>query len=450
MSEILDLAIQSVKYGKTSFCRFITGNDTGKTGSHQSGFYVPKNAAPLLFGPNYKRGGTFDKFITIKWQNDFETNSRFIYYGDKTRNEFRLTRFGRNFEFLQDKYVGSLIVIAEQAEDYYQAFVLDNGDEIEDFLSFFNLSSLETNQLIDASQVQDEGNRLRLAIMEAIRNIQDFPMTREMGQMAQDIYNRLNRVSAEDIRKTPDKILMNWYSAELELFRSIEEKVYRPVYTQPFADCQSLIEFSNSILNRRKSRAGKSLEHHLSTIFHSHDLIFEEQAVTENNKKPDFLFPNSECYHNFEFPADDLTVLGAKTTCKDRWRQVITEADRVDDKYLFTLQPGISKNQLKEMKDERVLLVVPEEHISKFPNEFQKGLLSLGGFIQLVRERQERMPKHFLMGRLGNTAVDYNVPEEGFLDAIKAAQKVEVNITNNFHERVETVINNHDGKKKKR
>jgi len=24
--------------------------------------------------------------------------------------------------------------------------------------------------------------------------------------------------------------------------------------------------------------------------------IFEEQAVTENNKKPDFLFPNAECY----------------------------------------------------------------------------------------------------------------------------------------------------------
>ena len=139
------------------------------------------------------------------------------------------------------------------------------------------------------------------------------------------------------------------------------------------------------------------MEHHLSAIFDAEDLIFEEQAVTENNKKPDFLFPNSECYHNFEFPAEDLTVLGAKTTCKDRWRQVTTEADRVDEKYLFTLQPGISRNQLKEMQDEKVVLVVPEEHIATFPKEYQESLHTLGGFINIVKEKQDRMPKHFIL-----------------------------------------------------
>ena len=368
MSELLDLSIQSVKTAKTSFCRFITGNDTGTTGSHQSGFYIPKNAAPLLFGEECQRGENREKSVTIKWQNDIETESRFIYYGQKTRNEYRITRFGRNFEFLQDRYVGSLIIISEMAADYYQAFVLESEDDIDSFLLYFNLSTEQTNQLIDLSQVREEGDILRHAIMERIKDLKDFPMTYEMGKMAQDIYNRLNGVTPEQIRKTPDKILMSWYSAEWELFRSIEEKVYKPVYTQPFDDCQSLIDFSNKILNRRKSRAGKSLEHHLSAIFDTEDLIFEEQAITENNKKPDFLFPNSDCYHNFEFPAPDLTVLGAKTTCKDRWRQVTTEADRVEEKYLFTLQPSISRNQLKEMEDEKVILVVPEDHIQSFPN----------------------------------------------------------------------------------
>lgn len=112
------------------------------------------------------------------------------------------------------------------------------------------------------------------------------------------------------------------------------------------------------MLNRRKSRVGKSLEHHLACIFTQNHLVFEEQAVTENNKKPDFLFPNAECYHNLQFPADDLIVLGAKTTCKDRWRQVLTEADRVEVKYLFTLQQGISKNQLREMHDSRLTINV--------------------------------------------------------------------------------------------
>ena len=397
MSELLDLSIQSVKAAKTSFCRFITGNDAGTTGSHQAGFYIPKNAAPLLFGEECRRGENREKWVTIKWQNDFETPSRFIYYGQKTRNEYRITRFGRNFEFLQDKYVGSLIIIAEMTDDYYQAYVLESDDDIESFLSYFNLSTEQTNQLIDLTQAHDEGDLLRVAIMERIKNLQDFPMTNEMGRMAQDIYNRLNGVTLEQIRKTPDKILLSWYSAEWELFRSLEEKVYKPMYTQPFDDCQSLIDFSNKILNRRKSRAGKSLEHHLSAIFTAEDLVFEEQAVTENKKKPDFLFPNGECYHNFEFPADDLTVLGAKTTCKDRWRQITTEADRVDEKYLFTLQPGISVNQLREMADENVVLVVPEEHITTFPKEYQKSIHTLSRFIDVVKEKQMRMPKHFLL-----------------------------------------------------
>ena len=414
MSELLDLSIQCVKSAKTSFCRFITGNDAGTTGSHQAGFYIPKNAAPLLFGTECKRGENKEKWVTIKWQNDIETASRFIYYGQKTRNEYRITRFGKNFEFLQDKYVGSLIIIAEIDFDYYKAFVLEGEDDIESFLSYFNLSTEQTNQIIDLTQVHDEGDMLRLAIMERIKDLQEFPMTYEMGKMAQDIYNRLNNVTPEQIRKTPDKVLMSWYSAEWELFRSLEEKVYKPVYTQPFTDCQSLIDFSNKILNRRKSRAGKSLEHHLSAIFSAEDLVFEEQAVTEDNKKPDFLFPNSECYHNFEFPAEDLTVLGAKTTCKDRWRQVTTEADRADEKYLFTLQQGISRNQLKEMASEKVLLVVPEDHIQTFPKEYQKSLSTLSGFINLVKQKQERMPKHFILNM--KNEFNFNAPVGQFIE----------------------------------
>jgi len=339
--------------------------------------------------------------------------------------------------------VGSLIIIAQQADDYYQAYVLDTEDDIETFLSYFNLSTEQTNQLIDLSQIQSDGDMLRHAIMDAIKDLQDFPMTVEMGKMAQDIYNRLNGVSEEIIRRTPDAILLNWYKAELELFRNLEEKVYRPIYTQPFADCQSLKDFSNKILNRRKSRAGKSLEHHLSAIFNAEDLVFEEQAVTENNKKPDFLFPNKEYYHQFEFPADEfVTVLGAKTTCKDRWRQVTTEADKVDKKYLFTLQQGISRNQLKEMADEKVLLVVPESHIKTFPKEYQGSISNLSSFINMVRDKQERMPKHYLMGKLGATTVD-TIAQVAAIKEASGQPIIKVEINNNFNGTVDKVINNH-------
>jgi len=150
------------------------------------------------------------------------------------------------------------------------------------------------------------------------------------------------------------------------------------------------------VLNRRKSRAGKSLEHHLADIFIRNKLIFEEQAITEENKKPDFLFPNAECYHNLSFPASDLVVLGAKTTCKDRWRQVLTEADRIKEKYLFTLQQGISRNQLKEMSDAHLTLVVPRKYLPSFPKEYQNRILNLSTFVNMVRTKQKTLPKFFL------------------------------------------------------
>lgn len=137
------------------------------------------------------------------------------------------------------------------------------------------------------------------------------------------------------------------------------------------------------------------MKYYLINIFTRNNLLFEEQAITEEKKKPDFIFPNGECYHNMLFPSEDLVVLGAKTTCKDRWRQVLTEADRIDEKYLFTLQQGISKNQLKEMYDARLTLVVPHKYIPCFPPEYQDKLSDLARFIQMVSEKQKHLPKSY-------------------------------------------------------
>ena len=399
MNELLFSAVQSVTQSKGAFCRFLSANDTKATGGHQYGFLLPIAAYPIIFNQEKIKGENIDKTVKIRWQNDLVTDSRMIYYG-KAKNELRITRFGNDFPYLNEDHVGDLLIISKQTDDDYEGFVLSTEDDIDTFMLHFNLAADRSNQIIDVLNVsnkQIESTTLQVAIDEAIKDLEDFPQTSEMGKMAQELYNLKNKITDEKVCASPDKILLNWYDTELSMFRSIEEKVYKPIYTKPFADCQSLIEFSNKILNRRKSRAGKSLEHHLSAIFKANRLYFEEQAVTENNKKPDFLFPNSICYHNFEFPADDLTILGAKTTCKDRWRQVINEANRVDEKYLFTLQQGISKNQLKEMADENVKLVVPLSHVDSFPDEYRESLKTLSGFIEIVKEKQERMSKHFFL-----------------------------------------------------
>ena len=104
--------------------------------------------------------------------------------------------------------------------------------------------------------------------------------------------------------------------------------------------------------------------------------------VTEGNKKPDFIFPSAAAYHDMLFPAERLVFLGSKTTCKDRWRQVLNEANRIPHKYLFTLQEGVSPNQLDEMRDENLTLVVPKALHKSYP----KGgdIITLRDFIEVV------------------------------------------------------------------
>ena len=389
MSEILNSAIKSVQQSKAAWCRFITGNDTGATGSHQAGFYMPKCASKLLFEEPGKKGKNKQKTVQIKWQDDFVTESCMKYYGQGTRNEYRITRFGRGFPFLQDENVGDLLIIAKFTEEDYAGYVLSSDDDIEQFFAAFNLSPGETNQLIDVEGLVKPDVKIAQFMQSFVERYDCFPETKQMAFGARDCFNRAYNISEKLLQSKPDDILLSWVDTEYQLFKFMEEKLYTDIKSKTFDSVDAFVQSANEVLNRRKSRAGKSLEHHLADIFTHNKLIFEQQASTENKKKPDFLFPNGECYHNLEFPTDDLVVLGAKTTCKDRWRQVLTEADRVDVKYLFTLQQGISKNQLKEMHDSRLKLIVPHKYIGSFPKEYQSEISDLANFIAMVKEKQE-------------------------------------------------------------
>lgn len=397
MSNILDSAIQSVQQSKAAWCRFITGNDTGATGSHQAGFYIPKCASSLLFDEPGKKGENKEKTVQIKWQDDFTTESCMKYYGQGTRNEYRITRFGRGFPFFQDDNVGDLLIIAKYTEEDYLGYVLSADEDIDGFFAYFNLAPDETNQLIDVAGVIKPDEKIVQLFRDFVSRFDKFPDTRQMALGARECYNKAYKIGENVFKTNPDDVLLNWVDTEFRLFKCMEEKFYADMITHSFDSIDTFIQTVNEVLNRRKSRAGKSLEHHLSDIFVHNALVFEEQAVTEDNKKPDFLFPNGKCYRNIQFPAGDLIVLGAKTTCKDRWRQVLTEADRVDVKFLFTLQQGISKNQLKEMHDSRLTLVVPQKYISSFPRDYQDEIKDLLGFILMVKEKQEHLPKHYFL-----------------------------------------------------
>ena len=384
-----EIAITSVLNSEKSFCKFLSANDTGATGAHQSGILISKTAMEMLFSEEQlDQDGIPKRTVKIKWQDDFETESCFTYY--KSKKELRITKFGRGFPFLNINQTGSLFVFTKQEEEHYSGYFLDTEEEIEEFLNAFGISPTETNSLINTENIRAE-TKEQIAIREFINNLEvDFPTSEEMSATARSIQNRAyNHI--EYIQTNPDKKIIDWTNMEYSLFRALEYERYGDIIARGFSNVDEFVKVANMVLNRRKSRAGKSLEHHLAAIFDGNRIQYSAQAVTEGNKKPDFIFPSGEAYHNQNFDVKKLVTLAAKTTCKDRWRQVLNEANRMKEspKYLCTLQQGISRAQMDEMQDENVILVVPKPYISSYPRDRQGRIWTLARFVKYIQEIEE-------------------------------------------------------------
>lgn len=384
-------AIQAVLNSRWASCKFLSANDTGLTGAHQSGIYISKSSYPILFDKLGEKGSNMEKRVKIKWQNDWETDSRFIYYGRRTRDEYRITNFGKDFPFLRPEYTGALFVLTQNDPESYSGFVLNTEDEINQFLDAFGLTPAETNRLIDVGKFGlCLGQREEQVINAFIGKLTvDFPISQEMSAAAREIETAVYN-HAEFVRTNPDKKIISWTEMEYKLFKALEYDRYKNILFRGFNSVDQFVNTANMVLNRRKSRAGKSLEHHLAAIFDGNGIMYTAQAVTEGKKRPDFIFPSQSAYHDFSFPVESLISLAAKTTCKDRWRQVINEADRLRDqpKYLFTLQQGISPAQMDEMQSENVVLVVPKAYIGSYPSDRQDQIWTLSRFVDYVREKE--------------------------------------------------------------
>ena len=182
-------------------------------------------------------------------------------------------------------------------------------------------------------------------------------------------------------RLQPDERLLRRRDCEYRLFRTLEESIVLPRIREGFPTVDEFVSYANGVTNRRKARSGASLELQAATIFDEAGVSYTRGAVSEGHKRPDFLFPNSEAYHDSAFPAEQLRMLAAKTTCKDRWRQILNEADRIPVKHLLTLQEGVSEHQFTEMTQSGVVLVVPSPLHESYPRSIRDRLHDLNEFI---------------------------------------------------------------------
>jgi len=214
-----------------------------------------------------------------------------------------------------------------------------------------------------------------------------FPTTAVFSDYAR---STLEEVSSVD---DPDNAVLTWLEREELLFKTLEKHLVAERLQQGFGEngdnVDDFISFSLSVQNRRKSRAGRSFENHLAYLFGQLGISCSWGARTERNNKPDFLFPGILQYENAGYSAELLTMLGVKTSAKDRWRQVLSEAERITHKHLITLEPAISANQTDEMIAQNLQLVLPQPLIETYSVEQQEQIISLSDFITVVRERQQ-------------------------------------------------------------
>uniref|UniRef100_UPI002596C9F2 type II restriction endonuclease n=1 Tax=uncultured Thalassospira sp. TaxID=404382 RepID=UPI002596C9F2 len=137
----------------------------------------------------------------------------------------------------------------------------------------------------------------------------------------------------------------------------------------------SLAEIDKLMLSasqQRKSRAGYSYEHHIEAMLNAALIPFEKQVILENKKRPDFILPSLSYATRLQPVNQQGLILSAKTTLRERWKQVEREkGDR--DLYLTTVDENIPASTIEDMARIDVQLVVPEGLLSESKDKRKKN-----------------------------------------------------------------------------
>lgn len=381
-SPLSELAVaEAARHGR-ALLKFISANDAGLTGSHQAGFYLPKRAWQLYTTHPPHRGVNYKQPVSIIWP-DRVTESVVTWYGSGTRSEYRLTRFGRDFPHLTPDSVGNLLVLIPNSTGGMYAFVLDCEEDIEYVQSALGIEIFDTWGVFELGApgyietVEECVDRL---FREFAGGLSEFPSGLAFTTATLD---SLVACNPKFPTFSPDERLMVGSEAEYRLFKMAERLLCEPEISRLFQSVDDFLTTAATIMNRRKSRAGRALENHIDRLLIDEGIPHDCRPNIDG--KPDIVIPAKTAYDDSGYPEEKLFVVGVKTTCKDRWRQVLNEGRRVQDKHIITTQRGITSAQLAEMTTSRVTLVVPEPIQEDYPPEWRPRLLTVRQFCDKIR-----------------------------------------------------------------
>jgi hypothetical protein len=380
------------------YAKYLAANDTLATGAHQAGFYIPKFVFRALF-PTLAASSDLNpsaSFVATVAREGRSHTVRAIWYNnrvaeDGTRDECRITGWGgRSSPLLDPESTGALAIFA---------FLVARNGSIGECRVWVCRDLAEEEVALDRlGGIEPGGGRLLAPTgegAEATSGEPDQPCHLDIDELPpswRTVFPEAMELVSASVTRLPssrslsvDARLLRRRDCEFALFRSVEEAFVLPHIRDGFPSVDAFVSFAGMVTNRRKARSGRSLELQIRQILEEEGVPYSHGEVSENGKQPDFVFPSIERYRESSWPASRLRMLASKTTCKDRWRQVIDEAERIPVKHLLTLQEGVSEQQYAQMERAGIQLVVPDGLQSRYPGTIRPKLSNLQQFLEEVR-----------------------------------------------------------------
>lgn len=399
---------------------------------HQAGVYIPHE---------YRDGGFFpplekmqrdepgadeirEKYFTTLWPQagaaDATKFSRLVHYTSKGQ-ETHLTRVPKSV--FAELLPASFLVMGRVKHDgeiAVECLTIDSAsDEASLLLELFDLGpdflidefdpvhlkKLEHERVLDFAD-QVIAAWLAGEIDVFARDKAAMPNTLDLALLARKAF--LNKYKLEKIDPfalpNPGDVLREISrSIEWELFREFQRKERsvelirvvlgnKPVEITTTDVIRRLIDELPAIdavmlsaSQQRKSRAGYSYEHHIEAMLADGGIPFEKQMIVEAKKRPDFILPSLKFMDSGKPGAETGLILSAKTTLRERWKQVEREKGK-RNLYLTTVDENIAGNAIGDMASIGVHLVVPESLKTSKETEYEghKNVLSFREFCDNV------------------------------------------------------------------
>lgn len=375
----------------------------GKRMNNQAGVYIPHEQRDCGFflplelkaRTDGKTDEIWERFFETTWPQVRETRkSRLVNYRSKSQ-ETHITGIPRE-AFIALSPASFLVMgrIAKGREHTYECLTIDSTGEDAGLLG--ELFALNGEFLIDIFEPAERKAKEREKVLDFVEQViaawlagtiarfaadnAAMPPTIELARMAQAAFLKKHGIGTIDpfaLEAPGDALREISRSIEWDLFREYQRRersvalvrlvlgdrarTIRPadVIRKLIDELPAIDALMLSASQQRKSRAGYSYEHHIEAMLTGGSIPFEKQVILASRKRPDFILPSLAFVDSDKESAGSGLILSAKTTLRERWKQVEREMGgrRL---FLTTVDENVAGSAIEDMASIGVHLVIPE------------------------------------------------------------------------------------------